>query len=209
MQKMIIDNREDIYEYDELEKTIDIDYISEGFDVNSFMNILEVCIGFILNEFLTKGNLQKLKIDNETEIQAKHYMLQAKAYFIQKTITKKTLEIERISCWTVHHKKEKNAKKLLRLVVCFLYDEELIVESSQYAQDPELFTIFNCLYDLGNGYCKQLRLYLQKKWINNEKMPAANWRFGASGGVARPKVCADFQVSALVRAAVNLRPCLR
>ena len=37
-------------------------------------------------------------------------------------------------------------------------------------------------------------------------MPACNWRFGASGGVARPKVCADFQVSALVRAAVKPPP---
>jgi len=162
-------DREDIYEYNELEKTIDIDYISEGFEVNSFMNIQEVCINFILNEFLTKENLQKLKIDSETEIQAKHYMLQAKAYFIQKTITKKTLEIERISCWTVHDKKEKNAKKLLRLIVCFLYDEGLIVESSQYAQDPELFTIFHSLYDLGNGYCKQLRLYLQKNELITKK----------------------------------------
>jgi len=36
-------------------------------------------------------------------------------------------------------------------------------------------------------------------------MPAHNWRFGASGGVARPSICADFQVSALVRAAVNPR----
>jgi len=41
---------------------------------------------------------------------------------------------------------------------------------------------------------------------NKLKMPADNWRFGASGGVARPNVCADFQVSALVRAAVNPRP---
>jgi len=37
-------------------------------------------------------------------------------------------------------------------------------------------------------------------------MPAPNWRFGASGGVARPKVCADFRVSALVRAAVKPPP---
>jgi len=36
-------------------------------------------------------------------------------------------------------------------------------------------------------------------------MPAPNWRFGASGGVARPSFCADFQVSVLVRAAVNPR----
>jgi len=34
---------------------------------------------------------------------------------------------------------------------------------------------------------------------------AANWRFGASGGVARLKVSADLQVSALVRAAVPPR----
>jgi len=27
-----------------------------------------------------------------------------------------------------------------------------------------------------------------------KKMPAPNWRFGASGGVARLKVCANLQV---------------
>jgi len=37
-------------------------------------------------------------------------------------------------------------------------------------------------------------------------MAAHNWRFGASGGVARPSVCADFRVSALVRAAVKPPP---
>ena len=39
-----------------------------------------------------------------------------------------------------------------------------------------------------------------------KKMPALNWRFGASGGVARPSVCAYFRVSALVRAAVKPPP---
>jgi len=38
-------------------------------------------------------------------------------------------------------------------------------------------------------------------------MAAHNGRFGASGGVARPTVCADFQAFAPVRAAVN--PSLR
>ena len=31
------------------------------------------------------------------------------------------------------------------------------------------------------------------KW-KNQKKPAHNGRFGASGAVARPKVCADLQV---------------
>ena len=30
--------------------------------------------------------------------------------------------------------------------------------------------------------------------ISDIQMPACNWRFGASGAVARPKVCADLEV---------------
>jgi len=36
-------------------------------------------------------------------------------------------------------------------------------------------------------------------------MSACNWQFGASGGVAHASVCAYFQVSVLVRAAVTPR----
>ena len=36
-----------------------------------------------------------------------------------------------------------------------------------------------------------------------KKMPAYNERFHASGGLARPTVCADFGVFSLVRAAVK------
>jgi hypothetical protein len=36
--------------------------------------------------------------------------------------------------------------------------------------------------------------------------PAANGRFGASGGVARPKVCGDFGSLSPVRAAVKPPP---
>ena len=37
-------------------------------------------------------------------------------------------------------------------------------------------------------------------------MPAPNGRFGASGAVTRPKGCADLQVFAPVRAAVEAPP---
>jgi len=37
-------------------------------------------------------------------------------------------------------------------------------------------------------------------------MPALNGRFGASGAVARPKVCADLKVFAPVRTAVKAPP---
>ena len=39
-----------------------------------------------------------------------------------------------------------------------------------------------------------------------DKMPADNGRFGASGAVARPKVCANLEVFAPVRAAVKAPP---
>ena len=167
-------DREDIYEYNELEKIIDIKSIYEGFCINSYVNILKLCIDFILNELLTKDNLEKLNIDSEAEQKARHYMFQARAYFIEKTISNKILEKERISCWEEETKYssesiscwKKNENELLfRLIVCFLYDEKLILEGSESAQDPELFIIFACLNDLGSGYCKQLRLFLQKNLI--------------------------------------------
>ena len=37
-------------------------------------------------------------------------------------------------------------------------------------------------------------------------MPASNGRFGASGAVARPKVCADLKVLSPVRTAVEAPP---
>jgi hypothetical protein len=40
----------------------------------------------------------------------------------------------------------------------------------------------------------------------NNKTPAVNERFGASGAVPRPKVSADFQVLCLVLSAVNPSP---
>ena len=164
-------DREDIHEYNELEKVIDIKHISDGFSINSYINILKFCIDFVLNELLSKDNLQKLNIDTETEEKAWHYMLQAKTYFIDKIITKEILEKERISCWEKYDEyKESVNKHLFRLIVCFLSDEERIVEQSQYAQDPELFIIFNCLNDLGSGYCKQLRLYLQNNLIQEPSM---------------------------------------
>jgi len=38
-------------------------------------------------------------------------------------------------------------------------------------------------------------------------MPADNVQFGASGGMARPTACADFQVFAPVRVAVETPAC--
>ena len=38
------------------------------------------------------------------------------------------------------------------------------------------------------------------------KMPACNWRFGVSGGVARPKFSANLQVSCPARALVSRHP---
>jgi hypothetical protein len=46
-----------------------------------------------------------------------------------------------------------------------------------------------------------------KATIGYQKMPAPNGRFGASGGVARLTVCADYQCFAPVRAAVETPTC--
>jgi len=44
------------------------------------------------------------------------------------------------------------------------------------------------------------------KQIFNEKMPALNWRFGASGGVARPNLCGNFHLLWLVATFVKPPP---
>jgi len=53
--------------------------------------------------------------------------------------------------------------------------------------------------------------FLTNDNLNNEenqlKTPAVNGRFGASGGVARPTVCADFQPFAPVRVVVETPAC--
>ena len=43
--------------------------------------------------------------------------------------------------------------------------------------------------------------------MKTKKKTAANGRFGASGGVARPTVCADFQPFAPVQALVETPAC--
>jgi len=43
--------------------------------------------------------------------------------------------------------------------------------------------------------------------MKTKKKTAANGRFGASGGVARPTVCADFQAFAPVRVLVETPAC--
>jgi len=45
--------------------------------------------------------------------------------------------------------------------------------------------------------------------MSQNKTPAPNGRFGASGGVARPTVCADFEAFAPVRALVETPACVK
>ena len=160
-KKREILSREDIYECGELEKEIDID-----FETFPLVDLMKVCIDFILNRILAKENIQKLSIDRETEMKAKRFMLQAKAYFCERTITKEALLEERLSCWSAHRESahESAQRNLYRLIVCFLFDEETSEENAECRQDSELFIIFHCLYELGSGYCKQFRLYLQKEF---------------------------------------------
>ena len=152
---MDYNEREHIYEYDELEKVIDIDNIP-------FDNLHEVLIGFTFNELLTKSNLRKLNIDSETEAIIRHYALQGKA-FLEKIITKEELFKERVSAWETHDELPKNSapKYLVRLIIYFLYDEK----SAQYdTYGPDLFleAFFSSLLDLGSGYCSLFRHYMQE-----------------------------------------------
>ncbi|MCL1790363.1 MAG: hypothetical protein FWG40_03240 [Peptococcaceae bacterium] len=152
---MDIYEREDIYEYDELEKVIDIKNIS-------FEKLMGVLIGFTFSELFAKDNLRKLIIDSEAEEIIRHYALQGKAFF-DKSITKEALFEERISAWGKHDEfpKDSAPKNLLRLVIYFLYDEK----TARYDNSgPELYleAFFSSLLDLGGGYCTQFRRYMKE-----------------------------------------------
>ena len=168
------DRREDLYEQDELEKMVDITNLS-------YEDLLRLCAGFINDELLTADNIRKLKIDSEEEKLARHYMHQASTFFIEGTITKELLREKRISCWTTHDKYSKEdldqwratgeykistQQNLFRLIVCCLYaDWDESGMNCEYDAGEALSLFFNCLMELGSGYCRQLRLYLQKRLI--------------------------------------------
>jgi len=54
---------------------------------------------------------------------------------------------------------------------------------------------------------KQCNKMKNETTINHQQMPALNEQFGASGGVARPTVCTDYQAIAPVRVVVETSAC--
>ncbi|MCL1895614.1 MAG: hypothetical protein FWG03_03610 [Clostridiales bacterium] len=165
-------NREDIYEQDELEKMVDITGLP-------YEGLQRLCVSFINDELLTAGNMKKLGIGSEAEKAARHYMHQAGEFFIEGAITKELLREERISCWTEHDKYSKECldkwretgennkssqQDLFRLIVCCLYaDWDECGMNCEYDAGEVLGLYFDCLADLGSGYCRQLRFYLQER----------------------------------------------
>jgi hypothetical protein len=106
-----------------------------------------------------------LNINNEEEVMIIHYALQGKAFY-EKRITREALLNERISAWEKYKglKAESSTNRLLRIVVCSLYDEEA-AEFDKYGSAMNLELYFSLLSKLGNGYCTQFKEYLQNSLV--------------------------------------------
>ena len=128
---------------------------------------MRVFIGFLCDELITKDNLQKLNIDLNNEIMIIGFARQGEA-FIEERITKEELLKERVSAWTTYDGLSDGsaAQKLLRIVVCCLYDREAAgFDRYGYGSESKLELYFSLLLDLGPGYCKQFRCYIQNNLI--------------------------------------------
>jgi len=117
----------------------------------------------ILDELLTKENLKELNIDVETEAIIRNYVLKSKAFY-DCDITNIELYEERIAAWTSHDGSSdgSSARRLFRIAVSCLYDERS-AEYDTYGSDMVIHLYFHLLMDLGKGYCKQFRHYLESK----------------------------------------------
>jgi hypothetical protein len=155
---MNIMDSENIYELEELEKTIDIDNIP-------YENLMRVFVGFICDELITNDNLQKLNINVTTGEMIIRFALQGKA-FLEEQITQEELLKERISAWRIHKGLADKSKpqNLIRVVVCCLYDRKSS-EFDKCGSADYLALYFSLLRDLGPGYCKQFRCYIQNNLI--------------------------------------------
>jgi hypothetical protein len=151
-------NREDIYEQVELSKVIDIENIP-------FERLMDILTGFCLSELLATDNMQKLNIDNDTEISIKNYALQGKA-FCSNDITEEELDKERGLAWNAHYELANGSieSKLLRIVISCLYDRDS-AEYDIYGSGEMLGVFFSLLLDLGPGYCKQFKYYIQNNLV--------------------------------------------
>ena len=152
---MNILDREDIYEQRELSRVIDDENIP-------FKNLMDIFTGFICDVLMTKDNLQKLNIGSEIEMIIRNYALQGKA-FLDKAISNRVLKNTRISAWEIHDKFENGsaAKILLRIIICSLYNKKDSEYDTQGSGEL-LGVFFSLLSDLGSGYCKQFRQYLEE-----------------------------------------------
>ena len=155
---MNIMDSENIYELEELEKTIDIDNIP-------FEYLMRVFVGFICHELITNDNLQKLNIDGKTGVMIIRFALQGKA-FLEEQITKEELLKDRVSAWEIYDglAYKSNSQNLLRIVICCLYDKKT-AELDKCGSADDLALYFSLLRDLGSGYCKQFRCYIQNNLI--------------------------------------------
>jgi len=151
-------DREDFIEFDELEKTIDIDNIP-------YEKLMRVFIGFLCDELITKENINKLNIDLNNEIMIIGFARQGEA-FLEERITREELLKERVSAWTTYYglSDGSTAQKLLRIVVCCLYDRKA-AEFDRYGSDSKLDLYFTLLQELGPGYCKMFRCYIQNNLV--------------------------------------------
>jgi len=126
---------------------------------------MRVFIGFLCDELITKENINKLNIDLNNEIMIIGFARQGEA-FLEERITREELLRERVSAWKTYDGLSDGsaAQKLLRIVVCCLYDREA-ARFDKCGSESEIDQYFTLLQGLGSGYCKQFRCYIQNNLV--------------------------------------------
>ena len=99
-----------------------------------------------MSSIITKDNLNELNIDLNNEIMIMGFARQGEA-FLEERITKEELRKERVSAWTTYYglSDGSTAQKLLRLVVCCLYDRKA-AEFDRYGSESEIELYFSNAY---------------------------------------------------------------
>ena len=144
---MDINDREDIFELNELENIY-------NFENTSFETIITIIIGFIESKVLEKSLLEKLNISDDDQAILLGFLDEAKK-FTRNEITCDALKKARVLAWEFHDDAAIGTAKraLARILVSALYDSEA-AEFDTYGPAAIFETFFSCLLDLGDGYCR-------------------------------------------------------
>ncbi|SMC29649.1 hypothetical protein SAMN02745857_03985 [Andreprevotia lacus DSM 23236] len=149
-------NREDISERKILEENYDVEEASYSYNNSSW-----IVHDFFENELLAKKTLDELKIHENARECAALFSNALKLYLEHK-ISKKEFSDFRINAWNEVDHREGNEKKLFRVIVSSLYDEEYRNNEREVAPLNYFEVIFSTTYKLDKGLCKKFREFCER-----------------------------------------------